>query len=169
MPVWVELFIVIAALALTIQTAILLTILVKMRPIGQRIDQVATDLQSKIEPILVNTNRILSDSEDRIKSIMGDAAEITHTARGQAQRVDRVFTDALERLRLQIIRADHIVTGTLEVVEDTGLRVRQSVLTPMNQISAVLKGLKVAIDVVRGHQARRSGSDGVPQDEELFI
>jgi hypothetical protein len=169
MPVWVEVFIVVAALALIIQTAGLLAILFMLRPIGRRVDQVVSELQAKIDPILANTTRILADSEDRIKSIMGDAAEITHTARGQAQRVDRVFTDALERLRLQIIRADHIVTGALEVVEDTGVKVRRSVLTPVNQISAVLKGIKVALDVIRGHQARRSRSDGVPQDEELFI
>jgi hypothetical protein len=169
MPVWVEVFIVIAALALIIQTVGLLAILLMVRPMGRRIDQVVSEFQAKIDPILANTNRILADSEDRIKSIMGDAAEITHTARGQAQKVDRVFTDAVERLRLQIIRADHIVTGALEVVEDTGVKVRKTVLTPVNQFSAILKGLKVGLDVIRGHQARRSGSDGVPQDEELFI
>jgi hypothetical protein len=169
MPVWIEVFIVVAALALTIQTTALVTIVVIMLPIGRRVNQVVSDLQAKIDPILANTNRILADSEDRIKSIMGDAAEITHTARSQAQRVDRVFTDAVERLRLQVIRADHIVTGALEVVEDTGVKVRKSVLTPVNQVSAVLKGLKVGLDVIRGHRSRSSGSDGVTQDEELFI
>ena len=42
---------------------------------------------------------------------MGDTAEITRLARGQAQKVDRVFTEALERLRIQVIRADQILTG----------------------------------------------------------
>ena len=54
---------------------------------------------------------------------MGDGAEITRIARGQAQKVDRVFTEAVERLRIQVIRADHILTGALEVVEDTGVEI----------------------------------------------
>ena len=51
---------------------------------------------------------------------MGDAAEVTRLARGQAQKADRVVTEATERLRTQIIRADQILTGTLEVIEEAG-------------------------------------------------
>jgi hypothetical protein len=111
----------------------------------------------------------LEDSEDRISSIMGDSAEITRMARGQAQKIDRVFTDSLERLRVQVIRADQILTGALEVIEDTGTRVRKSLWAPVQQVSAVLKGVKVGIDVLRGVRNRGPESDGATQDEELFI
>jgi hypothetical protein len=169
MPVWVEVFIVIAALALVIQTVLLLAVLFQFRPLIQQVVRTTADLQAKVEPILLRTNRILDDSEDRIKSIMGDASEITHVARLQAQKVDRVFTDAVERLRLQVIRADHIVTGTLEVIEDAGSKVRRTVWEPVHQVSAVLKGLKVGLDVIRGGQSRNSEADELHQDEELFI
>jgi len=168
MPVWVEVFIAVAAVAIVVQTIMIVSTLALLRPAITRFSEIANDLQSKLNPIIATTGRILADSEDRVKSIMGDAAEITHLARGEAQKADRVVTDAVERLRLQIIRADHIVSGALEVVEDTGTKVRKTVLTPVNQVSAVLKGLKVGLDVIRGHAPRRSG-DGVPQDEELFI
>jgi len=39
-------------------------------------------------------------------------------ARGQAQKIDRVFTDAADRLRGQLVQADRILTGTLEAIED---------------------------------------------------
>jgi hypothetical protein len=168
MPVWVGVFIAIASVAILVQTIMIVSTLALLRPAIVRLTQIAADFQAKLNPILATTNRILDDSEERVKSIMGDAAEITHLARGEAQKADRVLTDAIERLRLQIIRADHIITGTLEVVEDTGVKVRKTVLTPVNQVSAVLKGLKVGLDVIRGNASRRSG-DGVPQDEELFI
>jgi uncharacterized protein YoxC len=167
MPVWVELFIAVAAIAIVIQTAMLVSTLLMLRPVIENFQRIAADLQSKINPILATTSRILDDSEGRIRSITGDAAEITHLARGEAQKVDRVVTDALERVRLQVIHADQIVTGTLEVIEETGEKVRQSVLTPVNQLSALLKGIKVGLDVIRGGRSR--GADGVPQDEELFI
>lgn len=168
MPVWVEVFIAVAAVAIVIQTVVIVSTLLFLRPAITRFTQIATDLQSKVSPILVVASRIMGDSEERIKSIMADTAEIAHTARGEAQKVDRVVTEAIEKLRAQIIRTDQIVTGALESIEEAGTTVRRSVLAPVNQFSALLKGLKVGLDVIRG--SRRSQPDGsVPQDEELFI
>jgi hypothetical protein len=167
MSVWAEAFIVIAAIALVVQMLIMLGMFLTIRPAVQRFERIASDFQTRVDPILASATRILADSEDRIKSIMNDAAEITQTARSEAQKVDRVLTDAIERLRLQVIRADQVVTGALEAVEEAGTKVRQSILTPVHQFSALLKGIKVGLDVIRGH--RPPHSDGVPQDEELFI
>jgi hypothetical protein len=165
---WLQAFIVIAAVAIVIQMAILLAMFFQVRTAIEQFTRIATDLQNRIDPILLRTSRILEDSEDRIASIMGDAAEITRVARGSAQKIDRVFTDAVERLRVQIIRADHILTGTLEVVEESGAKFRRTLWTPIQQASAILKGMKVAIDMLRG-QNRRPGSDAATADEELFI
>ncbi len=166
---WIEAFIIIAAIAIVIQMAILLAMFVQLKASLEQFTRLANDLHARIDPILLRVTRILDDSEDRIASIMGDAAEITRIARGQAQKVDRVFTDAVERLRTQVIRADHILTGTLEVVEDAGTKVRKSFLGPIQQASALLKGLKVGLDFIRGQQRRRAEPDSAPQDEELFI
>jgi hypothetical protein len=165
---WLEAFIVIAAIAIVIQMAVLLAMFLQVKTAIEQFTRIATDLQNRIDPILLRTNRILEDSEDRIASIMGDAAEITRVARGSAQKIDRVFTDAVERLRVQIIRADHILTGTLEVLEESGAKFRRTLWTPIQQASAILKGLKVGIDMIRG-QNRRPESDAATQDEELFI
>jgi hypothetical protein len=165
---WVEAFIVIAAVAIVIQMAILLALLLQVRVAIQNFTQIATQLQARIDPILLRTNRILEDSESRISSIMGDAAEFTHLARTQAQKVDRIFTDTLERLRVQIVRADHILTGALEVIEETGTTVREKLWGPMHQASAVIKGIKAGLDYFRG-QKRQSEPDPASQDQELFI
>jgi hypothetical protein len=166
---WIQAFIVIAAVAIVIQMAILLGMFFQVRTAIEQFTRIATDLQNRIDPILLRTNRILEDSEDRVASIMGDAAEITRVARGSAQKIDRVFTDAVERLRVQIIRADHILTGTLEVVEESGAKFKRTLWTPIQQASAILKGMKVAIDMLRGHQNRRPEPDAATADEELFI
>ena len=169
MNVWVEAFIVIAAVAIVVQMAILLGMYIQMKIAIEKFTIIATDVKVRVDPILLRVNRILEDSEDKIASITGDTAEITRLARGQAQRIDRVVTDSLERLRVQVIRADQILTGALEVIEDTGTRVRKTLWAPVQQVSAVLKGVKVGIDVLRGSQGRRGESDGATQDEELFI
>jgi hypothetical protein len=169
MNVWVEAFIVIAAVAIVIQMAILLGMFIQMKIAIEKFTTIATDVKVRVDPILLRVDRILEDSEDKVASITSDTAEITRLARGQAQRIDRVVTDSLERLRVQVIRADQILTGALEVIEDTGTRVRKTLWAPVQQVSAVLKGVKVGIDVLRGSQGRRGESDGATQDEELFI
>jgi hypothetical protein len=168
MNVWIQAFIVIAAVAIVIQMVILLAMLLSMKGAIEKFTKIADDLTARIDPILLRTNRILEDSEDKIASIMADGAEVTRLARGQAQKIDRVFTDSLERVRVQVIRADQILAGALEVIEDTGTKVRNTLWGPVHQFSAVLKGVKVGIDVLRGVQ-RRAEPDGAPQDEELFI
>src|SRR5580700_7901991 len=166
---WVEAFIIIATIAIVIQMAILLAMFVQLRTAIENFTRLANDLHARLDPILLRVNRILEDSEDRIATVMSDAAEISRIARGQAQKVDRVFTEAVERLRVQVIRADQILTGALEVVEDAGTKFRKTLWGPIHQASALLRGLKVGLDFIRGQQRRRQEPDSATQDEELFI
>jgi hypothetical protein len=165
---WVEAFIVIAALSIFIQMCILVAMFVQVRVAATTFTRIGKELQEKINPILQRTNRILENSEDRIASIMGDASELTRLARSQAQKADRVVTDATDRLRAQIIHTDQILTGTLEVIEEAGTTFRRKVWRPVNQVSAVIKGIQAALDVL-GTPRRRRHAETPLQDEELFI
>jgi hypothetical protein len=169
MPGWLEAFIVIAAVAIVVQMVVLVAMFIQLRVAVQQFTRIANSLHSRIDPILVRVNRILEDSEDRIASFMGDAAEITRLARSQVQKVDRVFSEAVDRLRIQVVRADHILTGALEVIEEAGSTFRGTLWGPVLKASALLKGLKVGLDFIRGRQKPRSESDAARQDEELFI
>jgi len=166
---WVAAFIVIAAVAIIVQMVILLAMFFQMRKAIEDFTRIANDFHTRVNPILYRINRILEDSEDRIASIMSDASEMTRVARSQAQKVDRVFTDAVERLRLQVVRADHILTGALEVIEEAGAQFRSKLWGPVQKASALLRGLKVGLDYLRGLQRNRAPADPATQDEELFI
>jgi hypothetical protein len=170
---WVQAFIIIAAVAIVVQMAVLVAMFLQLKMSMQEFTRIANDLQGRVDPILLRVNRILEDSEERISSVMGDTAEITRIARGQAQKVDRVVTEGLERLRVQVIRADQILTGALEVVDEAGTKFRNTLWGPIRQASAVMKGIKVGLDMLRRQQNNKRESDGdadsVSQDEELFI
>ncbi|HXJ16090.1 MAG TPA: hypothetical protein VNM68_02715 [Candidatus Polarisedimenticolia bacterium] len=165
---WLQAFIVIATIAIVIQMAILLAMFIQMRVAMRHFTRIASDLHARFDPILVRVNRILEDSEDRLASIMGDAAEITRLTRTQAQKVDRVFTDATDRLRDQVIRADRILSGVLEMIETAESTFRKRLWQPFNQISAIIKGIKAGLDVIRGPKPQRH-AEPATQDEELFI
>jgi len=55
------------------------------------------------------------------------------------------------------------------VVEEGGAKFKRTLWTPIQQASAILKGMKVAIDMLRGQQNRRPEPDAATADEELFI
>jgi ABC-type transporter Mla subunit MlaD len=166
---WVEAFIVIAAIAIVMQMTTMLVMFLQLRKSLEHFTRLSTDLQSRVDPILNRVNRILEDSESRISSVMGDTAEITRLARGQAQKIDRVFSDTIERLQVQVIRADQILTGAMEVVDEAGSKFRNTLWGPIRQASAVVKGIKTGLDMLRRQQSGRTESDGASQDEELFI
>jgi methyl-accepting chemotaxis protein len=166
---WVEAFIVIAAIAIVMQMTIMLVMLLQLKKSLEHFTRLSSDLQSRVDPILNRVNRILEDSEGRISSVMGDTAEITRLARGQAQKIDRVFTDTIERLQIQVIRADQILTGAMEVVDEAGSKFRSTLWGPIRQASAVIKGIKVGLDMLRRQQGDRAESDAASLDEELFI
>src|SRR5277367_6230211 len=171
MSCWVEAFILIAAIAIVMRMTIMLVMLLQLTKSLEHVARLSSDLQGRVDPILNRINRILEDSEGRISSVMGDTAEITRMARGEAQKVDRVVTEALERLRIQVIRADQILTGALEVVDEAGTKFRHTLWGPIRQASAVMKGIKVGLDMLRRQQNNKpeAESDPVSQEEELFI
>src|ERR1700722_3562910 len=166
---WVEAFIVIAAVAIVIQMGVMVGMLLSLKKSLDHFTVLSTDLQSRVDPILTRINRILEDSEGRISSVMGDTAEITRIARGQAQKIDRVVTDTIARLQIQVIRADQILTGAMEVVDEAGSKFRSTRWGPIRQASAVMKGIKVGLDMLRRQQGGVVESDVASQDEELFI
>src|SRR5262249_44221618 len=158
MEIWV---ITIVAIALLVQVSILAALFFQTRKTMQQIERTVNDLNTKFSPILTRVQILLEDTQPRISTMVSDAAHIVYLARGQAQKLDRVFTDATDRLRGQLIRADRILTGTLEAVEEAGSQFKHSFWRPVQKASALVQGIKVGIDLLRSR--RRSSR---PRDEE---
>jgi hypothetical protein len=92
-------------------------------------------------------------------------------ARGEAQRVDRIVSEALERLRMQLIHVDHILTGAMEAVEEAGSHLRQSIWGPVVRATALIRGVQAGIDFFRNARQGRDPVETPPetQDEGMFI
>jgi len=170
MQFWLEIFCIIAAIALVIQVVILTLLFFQLRRTSENTNRLVTDLQSRVGPILTRVQILLDDSQPKISSMVNDASHIVYLARGQAQKIDRVFTDASDRLRGQLVHADRILTGTLEAVEDAGSKFSNNFWRPMQKASALVQGIKVGLDLLRSRRSRRKSDDPrEQQEEELFI
>jgi methyl-accepting chemotaxis protein len=169
MDTWVQIFIVVAAVAIVIQSAIITALFLQMKRLSERLERFTGDLEARLTPILSRVQVLLEETQPRISEMVADAAHVVYLARAQAQKVDRVFTEASDRLRGQLARADRILTGALEAVEDAGTKFTHSVWRPMHKVSALVQGIKVGIDLLRSRRGNRRPEEALEQEEELFI
>src|SRR5256714_13512779 len=132
MQFWLEFFSIVAAIALVVQVVILTALFFQLRRTTENVNRLMGDLHSRVGPILTRVQILLDDTQPKISSMVNDASHIVYLARGQAQKVDRVFTEAADRLRGQLVHLDHILTGALEAVEDAGSQVKNSFWRPMH-------------------------------------
>jgi hypothetical protein len=170
MQFWMEFFSIVAAIALIVQVAILIGLFVQLKRTTETINRTITDLHTRIGPILTRTQILLDDTQPKITSLVDDASHVVYLARVQAQKMDKVFSEASDRLRGQLVRADRILTGTMEAVEDAGTQVRRTILGPVQKASAVVQGIKVGLDFLRARRSRRDNvEETLEQEDELFI
>jgi type IV secretory pathway VirB2 component (pilin) len=167
METWVAFFVIVACLAIIMQAVILTGMFLAMKKTSEQVIRVSTEINTKLLPVLEQTNAILQDSRSRISSAVADAAEIAHIARNQANRFDRLMAEGLEMLRTQVVHADQVITGVLESVEEAHTTVRKTVTGPVSQMAAVLRGLKAGLDMFTSSKAERTRPQS--SEEELFI
>jgi uncharacterized protein YoxC len=170
MQFWMEFFSIVAAIALVVQVAILIGLFFELKRTTESINRMVNDLHNRVGPILTRTQILLEDTQPKISNLVEDASQVVYLARAQAQKMDRLFSEASDRLRGQLVRADRIVTGTLEAVEDAGTQVRRSFLGPVQKASAVVQGIKVGLDFLRSRRSHREPlHETMEQEDELFI
>jgi hypothetical protein len=174
MESWMPLFVVVTALAIVLQAVVLIALFVQMRRTAARVEQTVTDLNAKLSPLISRVQILVEDITPRISGIVADASEITRLARSEAQKMDRILSEALERLRMQLIHVDHILSGAMEAVEEAGSHLKQTVWGPVVKATAMIRGVQAGLDFFRTARHRRGPVDHVEasaeqQDEGMFI
>ncbi|MBI4465068.1 MAG: hypothetical protein HY647_10220, partial [Acidobacteria bacterium] len=110
---------------------------------------------------------LLVESREKVQVISTNLVEITQQVKNQVNRLDSFVTDASERAHLQLVRLDELLSNTVGRVEETTEVIQRSVLVPIRELSAVLAGVRTALDFL--FRRNKSGVDRVTHDEELFI
>jgi len=109
----------------------------------------------------------------RVEVIVENLEETTTILRAEIKRVDAAVNDVVDRARLQVIRADELMSRTLDRVEQTSEMVHKTVVSPVRHLSGLMQGLSVGLEFLFGGRGRRNGGgredrQPVPQDE-MFI
>jgi ABC-type transporter Mla subunit MlaD len=168
-PEMINVFIVVAAVAIVIQMAILVALYLSVRRSSTRMEAIADDLHKRTGPLLDAASAILVDSKPKIATITDNLSSATTSIRSQVERLDATVTDVIDRTRLQVIRADELVSRTMDKVEETTEMVQHSVLSPIRRLAGIASGLTVGLEYFFRRRRGSPEPETLPQDEELFI
>lgn len=139
-----ELFLGIIAFAVMVMALIQVGAIVAGIRLAKRVDQIATQLEQEIKPLIANLTNLSSE-----------AARAAALAAKQAERFDRVFAELVQRVDSTLAAAEAFVTG------------------PARQGMAIAAGVKAVIDSFRGMREatrrRTAARPVVEEDESLFI
>ena len=166
-------FIGVTAAAVVLQMLILAAMFGVMRSMSKRMQSLTEDLRSRILPLLDDAKKLTADVQSvlnttrpKVDVILENASVISTTAREQTQKVDAALTSFMDHAKLQAIRADEMLTRTLDRVEDTSAKVQHTVVSPFKHLNGVLQGLGVGLETL--FQKSRQPRNGKHNDE-MFI
>ena len=139
-----ELFLGIIALAVLVMAAVQVAAIFAGIRLAKRVDQLAVQLDQEIKPLIAN-----------LTSLSSEASRAATLAAKQAERLDRVFGEMVQRVDETLAAAQEFVTG------------------PARQGMAILAGVNAVLDSFRGFREatrRRTAVRPAVEDEEsLFI
>ena len=164
-----RLFIFVTMFAVVIQAGILVALYLAVRGSTARMEALATEVTSKTLPTIETVQSMLVELRPKIDVMSVNFSESSTLVRNQLGRIDATLTDALDRTRLQVIRADELLNRTMDRVEETSDAVHKTVISPLRQVNGLMTAISTGVEVFLGQKRRnRKNGAGVPQDE-MFI
>ena len=162
-------FIAATTFAVVVQAGILVGLYLAVRKSTAKMEALATEVTTKTLPTVETVQSLLVELRPKIETISVNAAESSNLVRNQLARIDATLTDALDRTRLQVIRADELLNRTMDKVEETSEIVHKTVISPLRQVNGLIAAISTGVEVFLGQKRRHpKNGAGVPQDE-MFI
>lgn len=168
METYLKLFIVVASVAIVVQAGILIATYLRLAKLDRDTTRLRQQLDEHAGPILRNVNDVTLTVRENSRLIFDDLTALSQDARRQMEKFDRLTDDVADRLRLQIIRLDELMTLILDNLEKAGGSVKDAVGGPVREAAAVIQGVKAALEFINARRSRPRPRARAA-DEQLFI
>ncbi len=163
-----KLFIAVTAFAVVLQAGIMVALYLAVRKSTAKMEALATAVTTKTLPTIETVQSLLVELRPKIEVLSTNIAESSSLVRNQLGRIDATLTDALDRTRLQVIRADELLNRTMDKVEETSEMVHKTVVSPLRQVNGLMAAISTGVEVFLGQKRRHPRNGGGAQDE-MFI
>ena len=165
-------FIAITALAVLLQASMLAAMFFAMRKSSARLESLADEVKTKVLPAIDTAQTMLAEVKPKVEVIIENISETSTHLRDEIQRIDAAVNDVVDRARLQIIRADEMLTRTFDRVENTSDVVQKTVMSPVRQVTGVMHGVAAGFEYFFGRREPKNGRSRERrpvQQDEMFI
>jgi methyl-accepting chemotaxis protein len=161
-------FVGILAAMVVVQTVLFFGMYRLVRHMSGAVDRMGKDLLGYIQVVSgkveegVGAIKGLAEGFKPIRDKLEDASDIIHN---RVSDLDGIVAEIANTARAEVLRIQDIVQSGSEKVEETLELMRRSLLAPFNEINAISRAIRVAVDVL----LRRKRTPGSAHDEEMFI
>ena len=160
--------IILVAIAVLMQAGAMLGIWLAIRKVPGQIESVRSDVKQRLDPLTQSALEIVNNSREPLRIISANLAEISTMLRNRTSDADQVAAELLDKSRSQIVRVDRMVSELVEKVETTADAVQKGVIGPIQEVSAVVKGVRSGLEFLFSRRRVTNVSEAT-QDEQLFI
>ncbi|MGH9453016.1 MAG: hypothetical protein ACRD2O_03495, partial [Terriglobia bacterium] len=142
----IAIFVVIAALALLLQAAVMVGMYLAVRKFLTQTDRLVREVRQRLDPLMDAVNGMVQDSREPIRSVLANLSEISRTVKERTTMVDARVVEMADTIRLQVARIDQLMGTFVEKATTTADVLQSGVLGPLYQVSAIIKGMQTGID-----------------------
>jgi hypothetical protein len=159
----------ILAAAVLIQGIVFFLIYKSIRQLTVRMDSLGKDLLRNAEVVTEKVNEgltVIKDVAQDLKPITEKLADATDIVQKRVKDIDSLLEEITGSARLEILRVQETFHDASCRIQDTIDILRNSIVAPLNEINAISRAIRVAIDVLF---RRRKGRSEAGLNEEMFI
>ena len=163
-------FVGLSAIALCIQAGLLFGIYKATKTIQEQTASVLPQVRSvltKAEATIDESRKHVVEITAKANEIASKTNELLDLGKAQMVKLDVVVTDASQRAKVQLERAEMVVDDTMTRVHQSVTAVHTGIIKPVREIQAVAAGVSAAVQ-----HFLRGGRPSVAQathDDEMFI
>ncbi|HLI30718.1 MAG TPA: hypothetical protein VKV79_06425, partial [Terriglobia bacterium] len=112
-------FVVIAAIALATQAAVLVAFYLLAQRINQELSRTSGDIRRQVDLATGQILEIIESAREPIRIVTANIAEVSRIIRERTGQLDEALDDLTEKSRQQAARVDQLITDLIAKVEET--------------------------------------------------
>ncbi len=171
METWLTVFTGVVALALLLQSLAFMGLYRSVRSLSARVDVISKDLAKTISGLTADVSQALATVKSVAEGVQSLKEKVLSTSDMIQRRVgdmDSFLHDLTEAARLEVARIQDAIDTASRQIEDTFELLHRSVLVPVREVTAVVRGFRAGLDFFL-RKSPKSPSGASHLDEEMFI
>ena len=160
----------ILAVAVAVQTILFIGMYVSIRKLTVLMNDVSKDLLRHVETVSAKVDESLASIKgitQGFKPIQENLTVTATTIHNRVVDIDAFLAEATSIARREIVRIQDTVQAASSRAQETMELLHESILTPINELNALTRAIRVGIDFL--FRRRKVPSNSSAQDEEMFI